>query len=317
MPQFDKASYISYVEMSDNDRILVEGMTDKQAFGTARSIFSGSISNFEIDSAEDLINFGNGVGNRQKVEEVCNDIAQLALSNNFVGFCDREFRDFQISNSISDEIDGHQINGHLIWTKGHSIENYIFDLTVIGQVLFQMSKSINANLGINKFRNLFEQTLNIASALTMTIGSFGFSYSRVMSSISHTAFNSTDHSISIDKPKFREGLLSRNFSQVQITQFLDTYDSNLSICERSALDTKKWYCHGHVGLRTIRLAYAHCLEGVLDSAENINNSFLTISIDYLLHFCMIGFLSLERNERNDFPDLIFEELGNLPPQKMF
>jgi len=44
-----------------------------------------------------------------------------------IGFVERELRYFDLEDCIHDLIGDHKAVNHLVWSRGHSIENYFFE----------------------------------------------------------------------------------------------------------------------------------------------------------------------------------------------
>ena len=143
MEKYNPAAYRIYLQLSEKKHVLVEGKSEKIAFRNLKYELDIDIDELEIDSAEYLIEFEDSeghpqkLGNREKVEEISKIVVAESqnLENNgrepyadkFIGFVDREYREFQVSNSIQDLLNCHRVSDRLVWSRGHSIENYLFE----------------------------------------------------------------------------------------------------------------------------------------------------------------------------------------------
>ena len=94
--------FVAAIQMSKLPHILLEGSNDKAffmrmceaAFGTAPQSLV-TITTAEQIKAEDSV-----VGNRDKVEKVCELVARRSFRNRFLGFVDREFRGFAFVQAL-------------------------------------------------------------------------------------------------------------------------------------------------------------------------------------------------------------------------
>ena len=132
--------------MSSLPQILLEGSQDKvfflrmcEATNSVEHDAVGGQSHCIITTAEELMSEVSGVGNRTKVERVCELIAAWPFQRRFIGFVDREFREFTFSEIVGDGLRSHRCKDRLVWSRGHSIENYLFDFRVIRESLCDFS----------------------------------------------------------------------------------------------------------------------------------------------------------------------------------
>ena len=184
MAKFDPQSYRLYLMNSiisgKNKHILVEGRDDKylierlwQDFSTQNS--QNSTYKILVDSAENLIKgdsldpFSN---NRQKVEFIANSIHEKPYANDFVGFVDRELHNFEwdceINAELRDLAESHEVIKRLVLSRGHSIENYIFDFSILYEVLEYLSTTAYANHAIKLFKESFQSALRIACSIAVS-----------------------------------------------------------------------------------------------------------------------------------------------------
>ncbi|MEX0608476.1 MAG: DUF4435 domain-containing protein [Balneolaceae bacterium] len=305
MSTFDKESYKSYVEMSNNSRLLVEGVSDKIAL-TIAIRKNGINSSIEIDSAEHLIGFDEGIGNREKIETVCEELKTRALNSTFFGLVDREFREFDIGKTLSDNLNTHYNDTYLYWTFGHSIENYLFNIDLIQEALIKSTKSPKSFDAINLLRESFDSVLEIAGAISLNLNEFDFSFSRVSSMIDFTYFDVVEENLTLDIDKYKNELIIRGISEAESNLFIVKFLENLELCKRSDTNHVSLYIHGHIGLNILRSSYAYFLDTILDEKENIHNCFLTISTDYFFHICITEYLNIRIEDRLNFPELILD-----------
>ena len=171
--QLNYDEFINLVRMSKDSHILLEGAQDKaffdilcQAVGIIPLRLNAHSSPLAITTAESIKSDTIVVGNRDKVEEICELIKGQSFQFRFAGFVDREFRDFKIAESIRDEVHAQRCIGRLIWSRGHSIENYMFDFDVIKEPLHDASPNTDiAQRALEVLETIFPEVLSVACAL--------------------------------------------------------------------------------------------------------------------------------------------------------
>lgn len=307
MPKFDKASYLSYLEISTKPRLLVEGYTDKTSLRYAIDYYKDDVDEIEIDTAEDLIQFESVLGNREKVEEICKDVVKKDLQKIFLGLVDREHRKFKISEKITSLLKRHNKEENLYWTFGHSIENYVFRIDIVVKALKMLANSPNTIKALKHFEELFDSSIHISSALSIVIDQLDLSRKRVTSFIEWNSFNIYEKKITLDLKKFKEGLISRGFNEKKSEDITKMFSESLSISENSNIDVARTYCHGHIGLKIIKKSFACCLNEYLDDTESIYNCFLGYSDDKFFHVLINTFFDLNDFDANEFPSIILSE----------
>jgi len=134
MASYSFPGYLVALGTRTSRTLIVEGPDDKK-------VVAGLIRRFEIlgvlrakkvvvDTA-DMIEGPVGVcGNRAIVEAVHAEATRLGID--LFALVDREFRDFVFGPPVTDSIEDHYIaNSNLMWTRGHSVENYGFHKATI------------------------------------------------------------------------------------------------------------------------------------------------------------------------------------------
>ena len=110
---YSPSGYRNMVRMSSFKHILVEGPSDKRfLMYLIREIF-GQRSDIRIHSAQQIQTTVK-MGNREKVEDICEKIGKWKYSKRFVGFVDREFRGFDTEREIKDLIGKSNVIGRLV-----------------------------------------------------------------------------------------------------------------------------------------------------------------------------------------------------------
>ena len=170
---YTPAEYRNILRMTRRTHLLVEGKMDKRFFSTLidewrqEDLVGVSTSGFDvdIDTAETLIEFLPPLGNREKVEIICQEVAKTDFAVRLVGFVDREYREFCANpGELEDTIRGHHIEGRLIWSRGHSFENYFFDTDVLHTPLRDSCTADNTEVALVLLKRVLPSLLRIACA---------------------------------------------------------------------------------------------------------------------------------------------------------
>ena len=257
--------YQTMVRFSKHKHILVEGRNDKRVFDTI--IDEIGISDLVVDSAESLVSQdGNECGNREKVEYICRK--QIP---NLVGFVDREFREFEISDSIVDNINEHKVNGRVVWSRGHSIENYCIERHIVRSALRVNSLTSYFRDAVALFDAIYDSLLQEISAVSLAGYEVGM-LTVLRKSIDPRIFRieTSREQLEIDTDYWRRILSQKSIRSQKIEAFIEKYQQWRSKTQKIDLDTLRWVSHGHVGMAFIWSAYSSCVYHVARKAGENN-----------------------------------------------
>jgi len=268
---FDPPSYRNLVRMSKRKHILVEGPADKRPFRILLANHYGNADQIDIDSAEDLIGFSNH-GNRERVEEICNTLAGTPYERKIVGLVDRERREFDIESTLSDRLGRHFQRGGLVWTRGHSIENYTFDHNVIVEALTSLCPSDFAHKAAIRFTCVLSDAIRLSCAVSMASQSaldagLLTHLAALKNAITHDTLVVNDHHVAINEDALKvklEQLL--NVDESKSGLLLAAIKRYSDITSAAQLDASRWACHGHIGFGILWSVYAACLQRVCSDA---------------------------------------------------
>lgn len=264
--QHTLSGYLSLLRISRRGHLLVEGRSDKQPFAIFLDEFSrrttaASPGRIDIDSAEDLIKFDTA-GNREKVETVCEHAASKPYAKKMVGFVDREFRGFERNPRLLDSIEEHEILDRLVWSRGHSIENYYFEFETLRRPLRLLSETDHCHEALDLFKMVFEKTVRLACAASLAAQQIKRP-TLIKSSVSRQIFRiQTDGKTSLrtDLETWHRELTKRfQCSSRKAKQFVELFQSWEKRVESADFDVARWMCHGHIGLAFIWAIYSRCV----------------------------------------------------------
>ena len=100
---YDVASYRAKIRMTSLKHLLVEGKSDQRLFKLLLSELLGKSHSVVVECAE-LIRNAEPMGNRAKVEAVCEGLNGSVHAEKITGFVDREFRGFELGDPVNDTI---------------------------------------------------------------------------------------------------------------------------------------------------------------------------------------------------------------------
>ena len=315
------ADFLAEVQMSNTSYVLVEGSDDKNFFETLRLQTPGKQSiglDLTIITAEIIRSETAGVGNRGKVEEICELIDDKPYSGKFVGFVDREFRKFALGYTIADEVGTQERIGRLVWSRGHSIENYLFDFDVIREPLYVCTQdSLVAQQALQLLGENLPEVLNIACALGIA-GSQTQSLDMVRRSLDTPYLRFTNSKLHWNTEEWRRDLPRHGRSDHQtIDQIVNQFHRWLNAAQRSNAADVRWCCDGHIGIKLIWLSYAQCVYEVCRLDPNLaqsnptNQSKTLLSISERVRFNHLShnWVTTPRGALHDTPLLCFDLVG--------
>jgi len=271
MLQYTINEYLTNVHMSSNPTLLVEGADDKRFFKFLAEDYQTLVEdarqpNIHIDCA-DMLSNEESMGNREKVEEVAERIRNKTYKNRFLGFVDREFREFIINDHLEDTLMQQKQEDRLIWSRGHSIENYLFDFSILRKPLRDFSVSDHFDKALDLMEENFVSIIRIAGAFSLT------AYKTEMISLGQGAmswkiFDFTDDSLKINMNSLEERLLNiHNLDSERTEKFLSEYTNQIPLTEKANFEVVRWVTHGHIGMKTIWAAYGKFISGFAPGEE--------------------------------------------------
>lgn len=328
MAKFDPKSYRIYLMNSiisgKNKHILVEGKDDKYLIEKLCQDFldkkGGSITNkILVDSAESLVK-GDGLtsfsNNRQKVEYIANSVIGTPYADSFIGFVDRELHKFvwasHCNSELQDILNSHEVIQRLVLSRGHSIENYIFDFSILCEVLEYLSTTIYANQAIDLFRETFQSALRVACSVGLAATKAEV-LSKATSTIDHNLIeiiSSTEVGFKFDE--WVEKLVFRGISTAQAQNLEENYIAYNEQITRASMPLVRWICHGHIGYDFLKALYERCVLDTCPSTKDKTRELSGISWvskEKLFYSFINSWVKKSLQEQCDYPIEIFELLG--------
>lgn len=317
--QLTYTEFVAAIEMSKLAHILLEGSRDKAFFARMCEAALDVLpeDHVAITTAEELRSDVSILGNRDKVEHVCNLIERKHFQSRFVGFVDREFREFTCSESIRDELRSHCRKGRLVWSRGHSIENYLFEYQVIRQTLLDFST--NDDVGRKALEVLqaqFQEIMRIACALGMA----AFRQKQlevVRRTVNWKTMQLTDGKFQWDIGEWNTALAQGSgLIESCRVSLVEGFQQWHEIAKMSDPNDVRWACDGHIGFKLIWAAYVRAVNDIAATIPNIKPKYTNqreklLSIDDAVKFksSTSYWADMKGADINDSPALCLDMLG--------
>ncbi|MEG3439965.1 DUF4435 domain-containing protein [Pannus brasiliensis CCIBt3594] len=281
--QLTPEEYVTEIIMSEDRFLLLEGSDDQDFFTLICNYLKkngAQISAEKLDSLKSIVidtaeRIQGEIGNRDKIEKICELVSQESSNVNrrVVGFVDREFRGFEYDNYLKDHIKTHKINNRLIWSRGHSIENYFFEISTLKEAFNDYLVSSFYQEAFEIFESKFNHTLRIACALSLA-GLSANLLKLIDRSLDWQCIDITSTSIEINLEKWSDILMSRKFNldQLRIRNLFNQFETYLNRTDQCDIETLRWLSHGHIGFNFMFVVYTKCLFIATSSDQRKNPS---------------------------------------------
>jgi hypothetical protein len=250
--KYDISEYIVMARMSSKVRILVEGKDDR---GHVLNLLNklAPKARLKVDTAIDVVGDCNVTrnNNRAKIEKIHAHCKEKQSHRKLFFLCDREFRNFLVSEKIEESVNGHEVDGNLSWTLGHSIENYFLSPVMLAEGFRFLSGSGSKSEAVDLFSDFFDDSVRKIAAITLAAKDL----------------NCANFPCSIvrwDNIVLNEGTIDFGFRrdtgrEAFYEKFVSTYEAFLLIVERTPVDVCARLCRGHTAVLILQRLFAACL----------------------------------------------------------
>ena len=252
---YDVASYRAKIRMTSLKHLLVEGKSDQRLFKLLLSELLGKSHSVVVECAE-LIRNAEPMGNRAKVEAVCEGLNGSVHAEKITGFVDREFRGFELGDPVNDTIGTHYQAGRIVWSRGHSLENYFFCIEVLRPPLRSLTGTVHFEDALTMFESSLASVMRIASAVSLSAYDNQL-ITLLARSITPNVFRYANSIFSVEEAEWAHVLRSQHkLDEARIASVLTSYSNWIARLGEADAITCKWICHGHSGMSIIFSAYA-------------------------------------------------------------
>jgi len=270
---FTVEEYLTEREMSNLPVLLVEGKDDSIFFQLIKDELVQNLTKDESYSLESLLSIeidtpeivkspeGCALGNREKVEYICKIADEFDFKGSLLGFVDREFRESSLDGYIHDRLGTHNKIGRVIWSRGHSVENYLFDFRTLrdGLVDFGVNQKYPIQAAIQLFELNFDKIVGIVCSVSLAANKNNL-IGLVESSSDPLVFKFVDNEIKFSLDDWNTSLSAKKkLDEVRRNSLIESFSSYLGITSNSDIQTLRWLCHGHIGMSFIWSAFEACI----------------------------------------------------------
>jgi len=325
MTTYNPKEYRLYIRLSSKKHILVEGSNDKKIIDRLWHDFADHTSQTEkldeiiIDTAQNLIDFSSAIGsNRVKVETICTMIASKNYATRFVGFVDREWSHWSGAGIIDlpDYSPLHLIDslGRLIYSRGHSIENYLFEFETWSQPLGLLSISPIANQALNQFKVVFHEALGQACVISLALADAQL-LQRASDTINEELITLSANTLEFDFDKWTQKLIQERKIDLEQIKTLKTYYLNYNnLANKSSPEILRWLCHGHIGFDFLWATFLKCLKNFSRTSSQNDNATEINYINKLQRPLIFAnhWISRAVQNQTEYPRAIFELIDCVP-----
>lgn len=250
--RYDIPEYIALTKMSSKARILVEGKDD-------RGIILGLISRinpkikFSVDSAVDIKgNCSNTAkNNRAKIEKIHLHCKEKDSHEKLFFLCDREFRKFEIDESIKDLVQDHEVDRNLVWTEGHSLENYFLSPSMLIDGFRFLTGAGQKDNALQLFEEIFYLSLREIATLTLA--------AKIQNCASFPSTIIQWKEISITGNSIDIGLRKLKPENSITERFIRSYFDVSTVIAQTPIETCARFCRGHTAVIALQRIFAACL----------------------------------------------------------
>jgi hypothetical protein len=311
--KYNEAGYRNMVKMSSFKYILVEGPDDKRFLMYLVKDLFGRRSDLKIHGAHQ-ISFGNKLGNRERVEAIAKSISKHNHASRFMGFVDREFREFEMTHDVADLLKKHKITDRLIWSRGHSIENYFFEFTILNRPLRHFSITPYYDDALDLLEQNLPYILKLACAMGLAARECNL-LGAIKGSIDWNILQFNSSELTLDVQKWEEALIKKpQIRKDQARNVIDAFYKYSRKISRIDADIIRWLCHGHIGMSCIWASYARCIFEVCrksggEKPSHEANNVLKAEETVRFNSCASEWSLLASKKSCEYPEDIFIFLG--------
>lgn len=300
--------YITSVKMSKKCRILVEGKNDKAHFTNLLhlKIDDKAKRKVKIDTAEQLKGESRKTAkcNRAQIEEIYERTKGDKQYDNLFLLCDREFKNFDIGDYISEQIDTSIANSNFYLTEGHSFENYFFLEDILVNAFSYLTSYEFKNEAIDLFKNNFDEIFNIVSNISLTAKAIEIA-KYPNGHIKWNNFSISDNCISFS---IENWVLNQN--DVYCEKFKSIYSNNREVVSKTHQSICIKISRSHTSIAMLQRIFAFCLYVVGREEDEVEalketNIFVGLSEEHIsAALSQSWFDSLAKGSQNYPVDLV-------------
>jgi Protein of unknown function (DUF4435) len=320
LPKYTIQEYLRYIQLSHKKHLLVEGKEDKRIFKLLFDEFKQEkkildVDKIDIDTAE-ILSFTDTPRNCDRVKSVCLSIENKDYQDKLVGFIDREFSEFEYDGvPFQDKLQTHKVEGRLVWSRGHSIENYFFDFSILRDSFRGLIAIDYFAETLLLFQIVIESAIQRACAISLAAEK-SCKIKRILSTIQWEYLELDNGELMIKN--MEQNLLASppGFSPDEAKQFYEEYEKwQRRVKSNTDFLVIRWLCHGHIGIKFIWSVYQYCIYHICsgnsdrETARKDAENKTKISEDKITHNLATCWSRKAVNHECDYPMPVLQLLG--------
>ena len=306
----------NFLAMSRNHYLFVEGDDDKTFFNLLLDEYqlrsNKHLVQIVVLQPDELIRF-HYMGKQEQVEEICKFVKDLEVAQKLAGFVDREFRFFEITDQIIDNQQEHFVEDRLVYSRGHSIENYLLEINCLRSSLRDIADVDNFNSVFELYKSIFESVIRLTCSLTLLTQTHT-PWNKIVSSIDWKCFQLESSVIDLDLSIWKTKLQSRGYDTLQIKTILSDLEKHRYTVQNTNKVTILWYTHGHITFDLSFKIFQYCTFLHYTNSHNSNASILAdnvFAIDRNKKFRSLAshFVRHALDEKCMYPEPVIRHIG--------
>lgn len=246
--------FLNAAQISKRKVLVVEGISDKKILKICAVNISRlrvkDASNIDISTVED-IEFPLPIfSNKEKVRYLHSQAKARKIK--VACLIDREFDDFLTDLPLQDQVQAEIVEGrNLFRTRGHSIENYFFELDYVLEALtIKYASELEGN-----FDSVIETNYNQIASFSAAISLAALKCNlikKIEGALEKSLFIYVNNKVMFNYSRVESLLFSRSVCISDIEKFISHSISYKAEIERlNNIEFSKWITHGHIGYKSM------------------------------------------------------------------
>lgn len=236
-----------------------------------------------------------------------------------------KFNEFELDHvPPQDTLNKHKVDGRLVWSRGHSMENYFFDFRIVRdpfRASYTEDRLDDALDCLDDALDLFENTMDAIMRLACAVSLAGHDigiFEPIEKSISWELLDISNAHVTLDLDAWREELVRKrgkhSFNAKEVDVLLDRFAYWHARLLETSPSVARWMCHGHIGIKFLWAAYARCMviawrNKARAKPETGARQVVQGSDDSKLRDCIIAWVRHAIDAICEYPKEVFTLLG--------
>lgn len=311
---------LALLRMSDASYLIVEGVDDRYALqelfwhSADDSSAPGDLEVFRIEEFE-APQFA-GLGNRERVEVLSEALRDQPCRGMVACLVDREFRLFCLEPEVCVDPPDIANLAPLLWTCGHSFENYFFHQSIVPPLVRRLCRSPIRGMALEILEGCFDEL--VATAASLSVAAFlSGEHGLLQATVRSTHFDFSGSSYHFLESAWLQQVEAQFVNRPNLRTSIRTYFA-WARCRCLPSPHLARLIHGHGGVHFFRCVLAACVfqlesdAGVSTLREH--KKIEMTSNERLFEYFLAEWIRRYRQAEVPGPDHVFRTLGMEPPR---